>query len=279
MTWLAWRTQRALVVLLAAAVAGFAVWLLTVGFHEQGRWLFFTGHGCPSTSGHGAVCEGFDPYNFTHWNPYFNGLLDAFPGVVGLVLGAPLVASEIEHRTNRLSWTQSLTRTRWLLTKGLVGGLACALIALGLIALGRWWTSAVRAGTDIVPGNFDLTGIVVVGYTIFAFGLGAALGALLRRTGWAVAFSSPRPASSSATTSVPGWTRARWRRQPPTFRSPGHGPSTPATSLSATRARPWAGRGVPGPTSSRPAWTVPTSDCPVVAACWPIPSGPRSVAR
>ena len=39
---------------------------------------------------------------------------------MGVVFGAPVLASELEHSTNRLVWTQSVSRTRWLLTKWVV---------------------------------------------------------------------------------------------------------------------------------------------------------------
>jgi hypothetical protein len=192
MTWFAWRVQRLQFLAAAAAVVGFAIWLVSVGLHEQARWTFFTSQGCTGTPSRQAVlCEGFDPFNFTHWNPYFDGILYAIPGLVGLLFGAPLVAREIEHGTNRFAWAQSITRTRWLVIKLLVGGVMAAVIAGALIALGYWWTSAVHAGSDVLPQNFDITGIVVVSYSLFAFMLGAALGSLFRRTGWAILVGVP----------------------------------------------------------------------------------------
>jgi hypothetical protein len=38
----------------------------------------------------------------------------------------------------------------------------------------------------IGPGYFPVTGVVATAYTVFAFGLGTAVGAFVRRTGWAV---------------------------------------------------------------------------------------------
>ena len=50
------------------------------------------------------------------------------PALVGIFLGAPLIAREIETGTFRLSWTQSVTRKRWLAMKlGVVGLSAMAL--------------------------------------------------------------------------------------------------------------------------------------------------------
>jgi hypothetical protein len=99
------------------------------------------------------------------------------------VLGAPLVAREIEQGTNRLAWTQSITRTRWLLVKLFVGALSCCALVGAMAPLLEWWTGAVQRGARIQPTSFDLSGFVDVAYVLFAFMLGAALGALIRRTG------------------------------------------------------------------------------------------------
>ncbi len=66
------------------------------------------------------------------------------PALIGIFWGAPLIARELEAGTQRLAWTQSVTRGRWLAVK------------LGLIA--------------------------PVGYAAFAFALGVTVGMLIRRT-------------------------------------------------------------------------------------------------
>jgi hypothetical protein len=47
------------------------------------------------------------------------------------------------------------------------------------------------SGIRIQPSGFDLTSLVVVGYTVFAFMLGSALGAVIRHPGWAFASGVP----------------------------------------------------------------------------------------
>ena len=104
------------------------------------------------------------------------------PAVLGVFWGAPLVAREIETGTHRLAWTQSVTRSRWLVSKLLLGGLATAALA-GLLTLTiTWWYRAV----DVVSTNqyavFDRRDITPIGYALFAFAAGALLGAVVRRT-------------------------------------------------------------------------------------------------
>jgi ABC-type transport system involved in multi-copper enzyme maturation permease subunit len=177
MTWAAWRVQRPQLLAAIAAVAILGVWLAATAIamgHSQ-TWKYWTD---------GDVF-----------------VLYALPGLVGLAVGAPLVAGETEPGTNRLAWTQSISRVRWLAVKLLVGGLVAAGIVAVLAALLEWWTSAISiaASTDsggfpgirIQPSGFDLAGIVIIGYAIFAFTLGTALGAVIRRPGWAFAAGVP----------------------------------------------------------------------------------------
>jgi hypothetical protein len=176
-TWAAWRVQRPQLLAAMGAVVLLGLWLAATALamgHSQ-AWKYWTNG---------------DVY-----------VLYALPGLVGLVLGTPLVAGDIEHGTNRLAWTQSITRMRWLAVKLLVGGLVAVGIVAALAVLLRWWTAAISiaAGTDsggfpgirIQPSGFDLAGMVIVGYTMFAFALGTALGAIIRRPGWAFAVGVP----------------------------------------------------------------------------------------
>ena len=39
------------------------------------------------------------------------------PAIIGIFWGAPLIARELEAGTFRLTWNQSITRTRWLTVK------------------------------------------------------------------------------------------------------------------------------------------------------------------
>jgi len=110
-------------------------------------------------------------------------LLIALPGLVGIFWGAPLVAGELEARTERLVWAQGVTRSRWILVKlGLIGFASVA--ATGLLSLMvTWWSSPFdRVNMDQFTSVFDQRDIVPLGYAAFAFALGVAVGAMTRRT-------------------------------------------------------------------------------------------------
>jgi hypothetical protein len=109
-------------------------------------------------------------------------LVVVFPALAGMFWGAPLVARELETGTFRLAWTQSVTRTRWLAARLVVTGLASMCLAVVLSFIVTWWASPLdKAGMDQFA-SFDERGIVPAGYAVFAFVLGVAAGALVRRT-------------------------------------------------------------------------------------------------
>ena len=109
-------------------------------------------------------------------------LVVAGPGLLGVFWGAPLVARELEAGTFRLPWTQSVTRTRWLVVKLALGGWA-SMAAAGLLSLiVTWWASPLdRAHLDIF-NTFDQRDIVPIGFALFAFVLGVFAGLIIHRT-------------------------------------------------------------------------------------------------
>ena len=100
------------------------------------------------------------------------------PVLVGLFVGAPLVAAEAEAGTTQFAWMQSVTRKRWLTVK--IGWMLLAAAVWGgvISALVTWWEGPNNAQQlDVFdPGRFDIMGIVPVAYSLFAVALGIAAG-------------------------------------------------------------------------------------------------------
>jgi hypothetical protein len=111
------------------------------------------------------------------------GLSVAF-AIIGALIGAPMVAREIEERTHLAAWTQSVSRRRWYVTKSVT--LGSGLVVLGLIAgtANEWLQHQLAAGdpTSSRWSWFASTDLALAGEALLAFTLGVALGALLRRT-------------------------------------------------------------------------------------------------
>ena len=103
------------------------------------------------------------------------------PPLIGVFWGAPLLARELETGTHRLVWTQSMTRTRWLLTKLALLGAIVALLSTLLTVTISWWYRSL----DLVGSNryqlFDRRDVVPVAYALFAFAAGVLAGAIVRR--------------------------------------------------------------------------------------------------
>jgi len=117
-------------------------------------------------------------------------LVIAGPALLGMFLGAPLVATEVESGLHRLAWAQSVSRRRWLLVH--IGHvLGSAVVLMAIVGAAMYWGlqptdlgSAVssQASVPLQPTFFDGVAIAPAAYGAFAVALGAALGALTRRT-------------------------------------------------------------------------------------------------
>ena len=104
--------------------------------------------------------------------------------LIGILVGAPLVAREIEQGTHLVSWTQSISRRRWYVTK--VGVLGAVLLSAGLVAgfvNDRVQIPLTRGGltSSRWPWFFSID-LVPAAEIVLAFALAVAAGAILRRT-------------------------------------------------------------------------------------------------
>jgi hypothetical protein len=102
---------------------------------------------------------------------------------LGLVLGVPLVAREVEHGTAQLAWTVSRSRLRWLVGRvafaTLIGVLLSALLAVTTDVLAAAMLPNIELSQDFnMHGN---RGPLIVGRTILGLGAGVLVGALLGR--------------------------------------------------------------------------------------------------
>lgn len=184
MAWVTWRQHRSqllagLGLLVALAAAAFGTDLpVRAAYHRDAL------SGClpPSArSGCDIIVKHFQG-EFDSWAAAVRGLA-VLPALAGLFVGAPLLARELEHGTHRFAWTQSITRSRWLLSKTSLLAVATVAGASLASAIVMWWRSPFdtlegRMG----PSGFDIEGLVVPAYALYALALGVLAGLLLRRT-------------------------------------------------------------------------------------------------
>jgi hypothetical protein len=97
---------------------------------------------------------------------------------------APLIAREYEAGTQRLAWTQSVSRLRWLTTKLVLILATATAAALGIGLLAEWALEPLGPayGTQFGGTWFDVEGLVPAAYMLFALAAGVAASALTRRT-------------------------------------------------------------------------------------------------
>jgi len=181
MTWVTWQQYRYQVAFAAALLAVLAVVLLITGLHAAAVWDSALTH---CASDHSCALAGS---NLSLGSPIIATLVlatAAVPALPGLLWGAPTVATELETGTNQFAWTQSITRRRWLAVRAGWLLLATAVLAGAVSAVVTWWSGPYNAlNADAFQVNhFDVTGVVPVGYALFAMALGFCAGTLLRRT-------------------------------------------------------------------------------------------------
>lgn len=109
-----------------------------------------------------------------------NGAAILAPFGVGIFLGAPLVAREIEHRTAPMAWSLSLSRRRWLAARVLP-----ALGAVGVVLLLLGQASALLVSTayedELGFRYYDSVGPIIAARGVAVFGIGVLVGMMVGR--------------------------------------------------------------------------------------------------
>ena len=107
--------------------------------------------------------------------------------LVGAMLGLLALANELDHRTVRLAWTQSISRQRWFTAKVAMGAATVAIILVPTAIVFSWWNGAIGDRDLFARQNFGIAGWDLVAYGLFMFALTVVLGVLIRRAGWTLA--------------------------------------------------------------------------------------------
>jgi len=191
LAWVAWRRNRATVLGLGGLLAALATYLVVTGLQAHAAYDDLGSCVPPITT---DACR-------IRWDSFINGqgqrgltgpLLLMLPGIVGAVVGAPLIGRELESGVFRYSWTQGAGRMRWavaiiipivVLTAALMG-------ALGLLVAWRNGPVVDAGATQrLDTSTFPTTGVAVLGWTLLGLSAGVLAGLIWRRVVPAVASS------------------------------------------------------------------------------------------
>ena len=165
-------------------------------FWKQNRWQLLTAS-CIL-----LIYAIFTIYTGRH-NLYFDKAQDYFPNqawvnivratfgmpiLLGMFFGAPLLSKGYSEGrgTNKLVWTQGISRRRWLTVTLGLALLFAILYGLAFSLLTSWWISTVNH-SGLAPldrfefPQFDITGLAPVLHAMFGVAVGAVLGVWLRR--------------------------------------------------------------------------------------------------
>jgi hypothetical protein len=186
MSWVVWRQHRVQAVwllLLTATLCGLMLW---VRAHATADVADLRAAGCLPGHISGASCQALVDdfavrYNFTI--PVFELGLPLILAVTAALVGAPLVAREVEQRTHLVAWTQSVTRRRWYTAKVVAVGAGLALA--GLIAgAATYYLQGPLSDGGVTSSRwpwFFSTALAPAGSTVLAFTFAVAAGAWLHR--------------------------------------------------------------------------------------------------
>jgi ABC-type transport system involved in multi-copper enzyme maturation permease subunit len=178
-----WRLQRLELLvliggpLLLAAAAAFVAWQLTAVAGQVDAC-----YGQSLASGLTAACSSSVSWGnlMTQLSPVLLGAATVTPLLVGILLGAPLLAREIDHRTPPLAWSLTLSRTRWLVARALPLVIAVVVV---LLMLGQASEALILATPPGELGfrTFGTHGPMLAAIGLAVFGIGLLVGLVMGR--------------------------------------------------------------------------------------------------
>ncbi|MDF3292646.1 ABC transporter permease subunit [Streptomyces silvisoli] len=177
-TWLIWRQHRATFWTMIAATAAGVAW---IAFQRARMMEYLDLYSWPHPKSDDWI-QGFTPHiQSLHQSGYAVALV---PGLLGVFVGAPLLAGDLENGTVKLVTSQSVSRVRWLSAK--LGITLCVVVVCTMVlslAFG-WWCGPVKATPVLSWADdpvIDSTGPMPTSLTLFTVVAGVAIGMLLRR--------------------------------------------------------------------------------------------------
>lgn len=195
MTRVTWLQHRFMILGALGLFGCLAAYILFVGPPLHALYSQYISHGCPTpNSANVLTCMGLEGriQHSAVTITFIDIALHVLPVVLGMFVGAPLIAREFESGTYRFTWTQGMPRTVWFALKFT---LLAVVITAGTCVLGLLASSysgpfnSIGLASPWQSGEFDVTVLTLAAWTLFGLALGAFVGSLIKRTVSAMALT------------------------------------------------------------------------------------------
>jgi ABC-2 family transporter protein len=187
MNWFVWRQHRKQFLIFGILLAAFAAIIIPTGlnfWHTYQQTLT----SCAQNPAN-PTCSDLPDNLFTstfdqlilHLEPI---AILVLPLIFGVFWGSSFLAKEYDEGTNKLAWTQSVSRRKWLTVKLAWMLIATAVLAAIFAGLSTWWS---KTPNTLFMYRFDslhfsVQGIAPVAYSLFSVAFGIMFGAWFRKT-------------------------------------------------------------------------------------------------
>jgi hypothetical protein len=194
LAYVTWRQHRAALTGAAAFLGLISLYLLIMGLAINNAYAKVAS--ChPASSG--ACQQLAHAFNAQYWGGGGTGAVSAggaqtvsslmlvVPVLLGVFLGAPVLARELESGTFRFAWTQGCGRVRWAVTKLALLAVVVTAVTWAFTQLFTWYYHPFVADGQVsrlLPLAFGLLGVAFAAWTLAAFAIAVFFGALIRRT-------------------------------------------------------------------------------------------------
>jgi ABC-type transport system involved in multi-copper enzyme maturation permease subunit len=180
-----WLLHRGALVGLFALFAAVVIAMVVAGTSSRAQYSLYVNNHC-ITIPRQVICANI----FNWFASNSNGAtalviaVSAMPAVVGVFVGAPMLSREFEAGTFRFTFTQSVGRSRFVLTALVM--LATVVVAIS-VASGiflSWLVHPLEViGDDDrwQAGLFNTSSLMLASWTVFALSVGVYLGAVVKR--------------------------------------------------------------------------------------------------
>jgi hypothetical protein len=197
-----WVQHKTGLISIALLFAVFAIVLLVTGQAAHHSFGEYVANACGSTTTpHVAKCLAVHDtmaVQYSSGSNFVQLASRAITVLAAIFLGVPLLSRELESGSYRFAWSQGIGRVRWALLKSTLLGVSLMILTFALSIALQWYLApfnGVGFTNRWIPGEFDITYLLLPIWAGLAFFVSVLIGAIARKV-------IPAMASAMATIAV-----------------------------------------------------------------------------